>query len=146
VQYNADMPSGPPSELSRVRAAQKEAEALAKQRKKESRESERLERGMVEATPERPERPSLPHSNSTDSVPLDVEGDGDNASEAGDDAESTAASVRDSPTPRSRGGPAKRGRPRKSKLANEIIPMEPDDETASARPSVEPDTKPAIAA
>lgn len=126
---------GQPSELGAVLAAQREAEAIAKQKKKETKEA--MERG--EATPE---RPTFGHSLSTDSVPLH-EDDGDNASEVGDDTESVAGSARDSPVPRGRGAASKRGRPRKSKLANEIIPLEPDDEGG---PPTAEDTKPAIPA
>lgn len=93
--------------------AQKEADALAKAKKKEFKEKEA-------AQSETPDRPSLPHSLSSDSVRA-ASAEGDDASEAGGDQETSASTPtpRESPVPRrSRKG----AKPRKSKLAQEIIP------------------------
>lgn len=103
---------GPQSELGVVLQAQREAEALAKAKKKEFKEKEQS------ASSETPERPGLPHSLSSDSLRAPSVGADDDASEAGDD-ESTASTPRDSPGPKGR---RKTGKPRKSKLAQEIIP------------------------
>lgn len=124
---------GPQSALGVVLEAQREAEAAAKAAKRAAKEANN---SGQESTPgpnsAAPERPPLLHSPSADSVlPPDGEGE-DNASEIGDGEESVAGSARDSPAPspapiRGRGAASKRGRPRKSKLAQEIIPTDQSD-------------------
>lgn len=109
---------GPQSEFGVIAAQMKEAEQLAKQRKKEAKELETREGSAVA------ERPVFGHSQSSESVPQ-VGDDSELVSEAGDVDDSLAsiasASSTPAPTPRGRG---KKAKPRKSKLAQEIVPDE----------------------
>lgn len=110
---------GPQSEFGVIAAQMKEAELLAKQRKKEAKEAENRE-GSAHA-----ERPLFGHSQSSESVPQ-VGDESEVVSEVGDADESVAsiASAASTPTPvRGRG---KKAKPRKSKLAQEIVPDEID--------------------
>lgn len=107
---------GPQSEFGVIAAQMKEAELLAKQRKKEEKAAENRE-GSAHA-----ERPLFGHSPSSESVPQ-VGDDSEIISEAGDADDSIAsiASASSTPTPTMRGR-GKKGKPRKSKLAQEIVP------------------------
>ncbi|KAL1409506.1 hypothetical protein Q8F55_003489 [Vanrija albida] len=123
---------GPQSALGVVLEAQREADAAAKAAKRAAKEANNSGQESTPGPSSAPERPPLLHSPSADSVlPVDGEAD-DGASEMGGDDESVAGSVRDSPAPspapiRGRGAASKRGRPRKSKLAQEIIPTDQSD-------------------
>lgn len=111
---------GPQSEFGVIAAQMKEAELLAKQRKKEAKEAENRE-GSAHA-----ERPLFGHSQSSESVPQ-VGDESEVISEAGDADESVAsiASTGSTPTPSMRGR-GKKAKPRKSKLAQEIVPEDFD--------------------
>lgn len=151
---------GPQSELGAVLQAQKEADRAAKEAKKKEKDGNA---STVEATPE---RPMFTHSNSADSLtagvppaPGSAAGDDvgdrdDGASEMGDD-DSVAGnlSMRESPIPAARihhgghgrGGASKRGRPRKSKLAQEII-LPTEEEGTPASPGLDASAEPSAAA
>ncbi|ORY25812.1 hypothetical protein BCR39DRAFT_542835 [Naematelia encephala] len=115
---------GPPSELGRLLQAEKEAKDLAKARKSITSQAE---------------RPSMPSAQPS----YEGERPEDDASEIGDGEESNAGSVlastQSSKPPKTKSTKPKQ--PRKSKLAQEIVALEPEPE-AEVQVEVDPEPEP----
>jgi len=122
--------SGPPSELGRLVQADREAREINRHKPKAPAPIDvTLPPGFTTAPWD---RPPLPQARSFESTTPDQhvedmeEGHG---SETGDGEESVTGSVRDGASPASRGRGSKTGKakPRKSKLAQEIVPLSATD-------------------